>query len=289
MHSAQPQISLVRLFRYHRARKLLMGVSMRRLSAALIAAVSAVAFTQIASAADLPRKAPAPVVAPAPYDPWTGFYVGVSLGGRWSNVDWTSVDFDGNNTPDNLDNPASLDQSSFRAGGYVGYNWKIAPNWLVGIEGDIAWGHSSKTSTPFPGMTVFGAGTGVGTDFITVKLDWDASIRGRVGYLVTPTWLIYATGGVAWQNIEASASCVSTGTSYCGADRSASKSSTQVGWTVGGGLEWAFAPHWLARIEYRYADFNSLSLAFPPAPNAGFHADIDVKNNIALAGLAYKF
>jgi outer membrane immunogenic protein len=175
-------------------------------------------------------------------------------------------------------------------GGYAGYNWKIAPTWLVGIEGDIAWGNSSKTHTPFPGSSVF-FGIVPGNDFVTVKLDWDASIRGRVGYLLTPTWLLYATGGAAWQEIKTSASCSGVGgnSSYCVGAFSDSTSTTKSGWTVGGGVEAAFAPHWLARIEYRYADFGDVSNTFPKAPNFGFHANISVKTNTALAGVAYKF
>jgi hypothetical protein len=92
MHFAQPQISLVRLFCYYLApANLLMGFPMRGLSTALTAAVSAVAFTQIASAADLPVKAPVAPVA-APYN-WTGFYIGANIGGGWGNRD---VNYSGN-------------------------------------------------------------------------------------------------------------------------------------------------------------------------------------------------
>src|SRR5262245_37933068 len=64
---------------------------MHRLSLPLIAAMSAVAFTQIASAADVPRKAPAAPPPPAPVYNWTGFYVGVNAGGAWSAGNTTTI------------------------------------------------------------------------------------------------------------------------------------------------------------------------------------------------------
>jgi len=57
------------------------GLLMRRLSATFIAAVSTVAFAQIAAAADLPRKAP--IYTPPPVYSWTGFYIGANIGGGW--------------------------------------------------------------------------------------------------------------------------------------------------------------------------------------------------------------
>ena len=57
---------------------------MLRLSATLFAAVSVIAFTQIALAADLPRKAPAYRPSPPVYS-WTGFYIGLNAGYGWDH------------------------------------------------------------------------------------------------------------------------------------------------------------------------------------------------------------
>jgi len=66
---------------------------MRRLSLAIVAGVSTIAFTQLASAADLPRKAP-PAPPPPPVFSWTGFYAGGNVGVAWSrsNVNYAPND-----------------------------------------------------------------------------------------------------------------------------------------------------------------------------------------------------
>jgi outer membrane immunogenic protein len=56
---------------------------MKRLSVAAVFAVSAIGFAQIASAADLPRKAPVYTPPPAPIFSWTGCYVGGNVGYGW--------------------------------------------------------------------------------------------------------------------------------------------------------------------------------------------------------------
>src|SRR5712691_6671025 len=70
------------------------------------------------------------------------------------------------------------------------------PTWAVGIEGDIAWG-DSKSIAAIPGAcSRIGCG-----DIAGVQEGWDGSIRGRFGFLLTPAWLLYATGGIAWQGL----------------------------------------------------------------------------------------
>src|SRR6266852_1603990 len=128
-----------------------MGVVVKKL---LLGGAALVAFAAgPAIAADMPVKAPvykAPVAAPA-YS-WTGFYAGVSLGARWVDADWTTLFIDG---PAHLPSPFSarqrFDSSGFRTGGYLGHNWQIAPTWIVGIEGDVAWAHNNKTNGGIPG------------------------------------------------------------------------------------------------------------------------------------------
>src|SRR6476646_1026305 len=106
---------------------------MHRLSALLGAVVTALAFTQAGSAADLPSKTP--LLQPTPVANWTGFYLGVSAGARWSNADWTTTvtPIVGSVIPPT----ASFDSTTGRVGGFLGYNWQFAPSWVVGIEGDF--------------------------------------------------------------------------------------------------------------------------------------------------------
>jgi outer membrane immunogenic protein len=64
---------------------------------------------------------------------------------------------------------------------------------------------------------------------------------------------------------------------------------TKTGWTVGGGVETMLWCNWIARAQYRYADFGTVSNRLPPAPNAGWHASVKVQTHTAVLGLAYKF
>jgi hypothetical protein len=95
---------------------------MRRLLVALLPTISAIACTQLASAADLAVKAPAvaPANAPLPVYNWTGFYVGGNAGGAWSKTDWTF--FNGGNSE-----AFSQDASSWIAGGQIATGISLAP------------------------------------------------------------------------------------------------------------------------------------------------------------------
>src|SRR5262249_61445115 len=115
--------------------------------------------------------------------------------------------------------------------------------WVVALEADAAWARNNKTLAGIPGT--FGSG-GQGVDFgatafdsSNVKLGWDGSVRGRVGFLVTPTWLLYATGGVTWQQADINATCNGSlfNSSWFIAARDETLSDTQAGCAIGDGGE----------------------------------------------------
>jgi outer membrane immunogenic protein len=261
---------------------------MRRLQLAALIAVSVIG---VASAADLPVRKAAPLVTPAPAT-WTGFYVGVGLGARRMDSDWsTTAAFDpgGALIPFATDPNASFSSTKFRISGYAGYNWQVSPVWVVGAEGDFGWADNHATVARIPGLGVLGGGS-----FAEVKGSWDASLRARAGYLVTPGLMAFVTGGVAAQRVEAIATCPAD-TTVCNpalGTQSFSNSSNRVGWTVGGGLEAMLMQNWLARVEYRYADFGSSSftaIPFASGSRFGANANLSTTTQILTAGLAYKF
>jgi outer membrane immunogenic protein len=202
---------------------------MRRLSLALISAVSAVAFAQIASAADLPRKAP--VYAPPPPPPvynWTGFYVGGLASyawGRSQHCDAGICEAPGEIYPD-------FDINGWLGGITLGYNWQLA-NWVFGVEGDWSWGKVKGSSADTPD---FGCGNLCLTEVKSI-----GTVRGRVGYAFDRL-LPYLTAGVAFSRIHAS----------IGNPVEAEDTTTETSFVGGGGLEYAFAPNWSAKIEYLY-------------------------------------
>lgn len=266
---------------------------MRHITSALFgASILGLACAPAAFAADVAAPAPIYTKAPIAVMPnWGGFYVGGDIGARWSRSEWTSTFFPPAVMPSAVDNPAKLDKTSLRFGGYLGYNWMVAPAWLLGIEADIGSGGGTVTHTPWPGASAVGlVGNGAGHDFVNAQLGWDGSVRARVGYVMSPTWLVYATGGVAWQRITTSGSCDGAAASLCNPPGfSESATATKTGWTLGGGVETMLWSNWIGRAEYRYSDFGHVSNSLPAAAGIGFNASIGVRSSIAMLGLAYKF
>lgn len=259
--------------------------------AASIFALSSVAATAADLAARPYTKAP---VAPPVVDSWTGFYLGAEVGGRWSDTTWTSTALADPVQPLSSyrllqGNPASFNSTSFRGGGYVGYNWQVSPTWVVGIEGDAAWGGNNKTHPGIPGTwPSFVTPASIALDSSTVKLNWDASIRGRVGWLVAPTVMIYGTGGIAWQDVSLNASCV-VNNNWCVLNRSETFAKVATGWIAGGGIEYKFWTNWIGRLEYRYSEYGRVDHEFFPRTVDAVFMNQSVKTQAVSLGLAYKF
>ncbi len=203
----------------------------------LLSATILLAAISTASAADLSRpmytKAP-PAPAPVLFS-GTGVYVGLNAGGKWiTNSDdhllttGTDILFNGNN------------DSSWIAGGQVGYNWQ-APNspWVFGIEGDIDAQRFNRNLVVATAIGPFIPG-----DNFSLESNWQASIRGRIGY-AWDRFLLYATGGAAFTQVKGTVGLVGIGTFTD--DR------TVTGATVGGGLEWAVWNNISLGVEGRYS------------------------------------
>lgn len=254
----------------------------------LVAAAGAVLAATPALAADLPPSPPlykAPPM-PAPMS-WTGFYIGGDIGGSWAHTDssWFAPAL-------GVDPTASgINGSNFLGGVHLGYNYQFSPAWVAGLEGDWSWTHDHGSDTE--PLTVAGTGVPVGGGAETTmnsSVDWLASIRGRLGYLVTPNVLAYGTGGAAWGRVHDSATASDPALGYLA---STSVGTTADGWVAGGGLEWAITRNWSLRGEYLYYHLYGGQSAIVPV--AGFAASPssfnwgDTKISVVRAGLSYKF
>jgi outer membrane immunogenic protein len=260
------------------------------------------ALVSPALAADLPVKAPAPV----PVATWDGWYLGASVGWEWATSNWTTTCFqdlpDGNPPcgPNNRfivdrSSPHSFDTSGARVGGYFGVNWQVAPTWVVGVEADF--GLHDKTSTVVgivgctigcvPGLT----GRTPANDSTSVRTIWDASIRARLGYLVTPNALLYGTGGLAQEAMDANVTCNVATSPWCSFNENQTFAShILTGWTIGGGLEWKAATNWILRGEYRYSQFGTFSPVFFGSTTDEIHADITTPHtHMVTFGISYLF
>jgi outer membrane immunogenic protein len=145
-------------------------------------------------------------------------------------------------------------------GGTAGYNWQFGP-WVFGLEGDADWSSVNN-------------GIGCPTGACQVSNTWLSTVRGRVGYDVERL-LPYITAGGAAGDIKV------TTPGFSGID------STNLGWTVGGGVEFAFAGPWSAKIEYLYVDLGNTSCdvacGFPTSSR------VNLWENVVRGGINYKF
>jgi outer membrane immunogenic protein len=253
--------------------------------AALAALIGAPAF-----AADTVIKASPPTVAPPPS--WTGFYIGANIGGVWTHTDgtWNPLPSPAAFNANSL--TGTIDASGVAGGLHGGYNWQLAPSFVAGIEGDWTWTNANHSFTQ--GWTFFGTMTPVAGSFTTMstKLDWLASIRGRFGYLVTPTLLAYVTGGGAWGKIDYAANDFNGPGGGGGYFTAVAFSNTVSGYAVGGGLEWKMTNNWLLRGEYLFyrlagASAVGTSPAFPTNPSGYVWSNTSI--NEGRVGLSYQF
>jgi outer membrane immunogenic protein len=133
----------------------------------------------------------------------------------------------------------------------------------------------------------------------SVDTNWLFTARPRIGWLIQPQLLVYATGGLAVTSLKVgnnvSDNCAAV--VLCGLPNLAGASSgseTMAGYAVGGGGEWAFNPHWSVKGEYLYVNFGSVSstlttnLAGAAVPNT-MTTSAKLSASIARLGLNYKF
>lgn len=264
----------------------------------LLAAASLVLGAASVQAADLAAHySKAPVMAPG-YS-WTGFYVGANLGGQWGNADATTSTvyspigyFATTSVPAvNAVGAQNANSSSVTGGFSAGYNWQIN-HAVLGLEGDInyfGFKGSATGSAIYPGVALSAF-----TVSSQVSADWLATIRGRIGFLAAPTWLLYATGGAAIAEVRGNFNFTDT---FAAATESAAFRDTRLGWTAGVGTEYAFGGGWSLKAEYLYVDLGrasttSTNLAafggFPFPDNVYTHS-VDLRSNIVRVGVNYKF
>jgi len=186
---------------------------MRRTATAfLTAALLAIGASQIASAADLPRKQPAYIPPPLPVYNWTGCYVGVNIGGAWGNVDVTDVNTGAGVSPNN---------SGFAGGGQIGCDYQMN-QWVIGIRNVFDGTSISNGATISDPLF---AGT------INSHVHWFDALTARGGYLVQPNILLYAQGGAAWTSWDV------TAFNTAGVQVGQISGGNRTGWTAGAGVE----------------------------------------------------
>jgi outer membrane immunogenic protein len=251
----------------------------------LLASVGAIALSGSAAfAADLPSRAPPPVyLPPPPIFTWTGIYVGGQIGYAWANGNFNETVVDPV-TGTVINTSVGGKPNGVIGGAHVGFNYQI-PGWnwfsssgvVIGLEGSVDGTSLTNTAVVgFPDDSTLTAHS---------KADIQGSIRGRLG-VAWDRVLIFATGGVAFGGFNTEVS-FSDPPFFA----SASRSNTRVGWTVGGGIEYAITNNWSIQAEYRFTDFGTIrngDLAGLPAGNF-FNGHRRLQQNQVQAGFSYKF
>lgn len=247
---------------------------MRTLTITAVAGSALLTGIVTAGAADMAVKArPLPVAAQV--FSWTGFYVGANVGGAWTP---NSGDSDFGTLfpsfavvppvapiitiiPGQLGTlPGGGSRSGVIGGGQIGYNWQVQQV-VFGLEADAVGtdlkGSGGSISRSF-GAPLFPVTVTQTTTIDTGRINWMASFRGRLGYAVDRV-LFYGTGGAAVAEFGGASATVVNGPGIglpAGTFTSTNGgSTTRWGWTVGGGIEWAFANQWSLAGEYRHTDF----------------------------------
>jgi outer membrane immunogenic protein len=233
----------------------------------LVAAVS-LGMAQCVYAADMPVKARKAQPVFAPNLSWTGCYVGAHLGYSWSS--WKDHSLPGAvataaNPVANPGDPivfgynGDFDTDGF-AGGFQGGCDRQYGSFVVGAVLDFSWASQSADSATFaivPGPVLSP------DEVASVELKYFGTARARLGY-VYPTFpaLFYVTGGLAWARASMSVS----GTAFTPATGTVpfavSDTTNFLGWTIGFGVDWRFAPDWTAGLEYLHLDFGDANFRF---------------------------
>ena len=224
---------------------------MKRFVLAGLAALAAVTTMSSANAADIARRMP--TKAPVAYTPaynWTGGYVGLNGGGAWGNSDLSA-----------LIGSSSTKTSGALVGGTIGYNYQMGQT-VFGLEGDLDWSNLKGTSAAAPCTTSCESSN-----------SWLGTARGRIGYAFDRV-MPFVTGGAAFGDVKFKP------TGFTGSD------DTKVGWTLGGGSEFAIAGPWTAKVEYLYVDLGKLNC---PAGACATSTEVNFHSNVVRAGLNYRF
>ena len=199
------------------------------------ACLATLTFTGMASAADMPVKAP--MVAAAPAYNWSGCYLGVHAGGIWgkSHVDIPLY-------PQNFD----ISMNSWVGGGQIGCNYIFAPMWLVGIEADGSWFNLNGDHS------TIGLG---GTERYAVKWNNSFSLRSRLG-MISGNNLFYVTAGGSWAHLDTANYIPPNG---------GVKSATAPGWIAGLGWEHGLMCGTLrcvVGVEWLHAHYNTQNFVY---------------------------
>lgn len=269
----------------------------------LLASVAALGLAGTASAADLAVRA-APV--PVPLFTWTGCYLGINGGWIGQETSYTTgrqllAPFGDPNAATPAENALlTHSYSSSQSGGTLGGQFGCQYQWgwfVLGGEWDANWAGVKDDNTFAYTAAATNNVWSPRQEWTHTQMDWFTTARVRVGAAWWDRVLVYATGGLAMASVDSYTHVAfNDGTNpffipqHFGAYRE-----SRIGWTVGGGIEWAFAANWTAKAEFLYIDLGSDDYISPRTTFNGttdtrvWASSVDTQAYVARVGINYLF
>lgn len=181
---------------------------------------------------------------------------------------------------DTFDATPWFDVSGGMIGGTVGYNSQFTRIFVFGLEGDMSWVDARGSARQIALGTALTAST---------TEDWLATARARIGVTPVNHWLVYATGGLAMADVEAS---IPPATGSSTTEALGSELHVRPGWTAGGGIEASIIGNWSAKLEYLYVGLQNHGYFVPTPANPlvdNRAGGVPLNDNIVRAGINYRF
>jgi outer membrane immunogenic protein len=239
-------------------------------AAALLVGLAA---TVPANAADLPYRMPVKAAPIQLYD-WTGFYLGVNVGGGVGRNSTRQLVAAGDHRENFFLSPAGV-----IGGVQAGYNWQLGRDFLVGLEADFqgAGQRDSQTCILDCGRSAFMS--------YDQRIDWFGTARVRAG-LVTGPVVSYVTGGLAYGNVKTS---ITDTANAPFATSTLNTDTTKTGFVIGSGVEASLGGNWTGKIEYLYIDLGKSEFAFAPGFLGTHQVSTHIRDHIFRGGVNYRF
>ena len=252
-------------------------------------------LTHLAAAASSLVALAAAFPSAAQDSPWSGFYVGGTLGANWSDSDLhASVEPGGGLVvlPPadvaliNATGGHGSNRTGFTGGIEGGYNYQMG-SWLLGLETDFVAQENNERVTDTFQSALPSTPPVIYSLNQRAKTQWMWSLRPRLGYVAGP-WLFYGTGGIATSDIKVKLEFSDNRSppNFISSD----KSKTKTGWIAGAGAGYALSPNLSVKGEWLYADFGSIRTTFTSASGfVSLTSKAKVRTNIARIGVDYRF
>ncbi|MDF1683260.1 MAG: outer membrane beta-barrel protein [Legionellaceae bacterium] len=211
---------------------------------------------------------------------WRGLFMGANVG-YGMNPNNTSI-LPYQSTPDDFafvsPRLIHLQSSGFLGGAQIGYNW-TKNNVLWGLESDIdyaAIGGTNSITFIFDPYLI--------NNSVTQQFNALATVRGRLGKVVSNVLLPYITAGVSFANAGLTyAQSIAYG-NHPFLDNTYDYSILMTNWVAGAGLEYAVSNHMSYKLEYLYLDLGNQSL------ETNYYAvDSAFASNVLRLGINYHF